>query len=151
VGSITHCHGYCAAVVAYRDEVLGLGIDAERNVPLVTDLHGHVCTPGELRDLHRRGITADLLGADPTMLVFSAKESIYKAWYPITGAWLGFENAAIELDVRRRRFSVRLDLSISKNPLVGHIAFSGVFSVTREYIFTLVVAAQWGNHVNPCL
>lgn len=30
-------------------------------------------------------------------LLFSAKESVYKAWFPLTGKWLGFEDADIEL------------------------------------------------------
>ena len=31
-------------------------------------------------------------------LLFSAKESIYKAWYPLTGRWLGFEEARLMVD-----------------------------------------------------
>ena len=31
-------------------------------------------------------------------LLFSAKESIYKAWYPLTGRWLGFEDARLTID-----------------------------------------------------
>lgn len=34
VGSITHCSGYCAAVVAKSSQVLSSGIDAEENLPL---------------------------------------------------------------------------------------------------------------------
>jgi 4'-phosphopantetheinyl transferase EntD len=30
-------------------------------------------------------------------LLFSAKESVYKAWYPLTRRWLGFEDASIRL------------------------------------------------------
>ncbi len=31
-------------------------------------------------------------------LLFSAKESVYKAWFPLTGRWLGFEEAAITIN-----------------------------------------------------
>ena len=31
-------------------------------------------------------------------LLFSAKEAVYKAWFPLAGRWLGFEDA----DRRRR-------------------------------------------------
>ena len=31
-------------------------------------------------------------------LLFCAKESVYKAWFPLTGRWLGFEGAEITLD-----------------------------------------------------
>jgi 4'-phosphopantetheinyl transferase EntD len=30
-------------------------------------------------------------------LLFSAKESVYKAWFPLTGAWLGFTDALLGL------------------------------------------------------
>jgi 4'-phosphopantetheinyl transferase EntD len=142
VGSITHCSGYCAAVVTYRERLLGLGIDAELNLPLPADLRDSVCTPEELRDFDLRGITADRLGADPAMLVFSAKESIYKAWYPITGVWLGFENATLALDLQRQCFSVRFDLDALTNTLVRNIDFQGRFAVTERHIFTLVVAGS---------
>lgn len=28
-------------------------------------------------------------------LLFSAKESVYKTWFPLTGRWLGFEDAEL--------------------------------------------------------
>jgi len=31
-------------------------------------------------------------------LLFSAKESVYKAWYPVARRFLGFEEAEIEVD-----------------------------------------------------
>jgi 4'-phosphopantetheinyl transferase EntD len=31
--------------------------------------------------------------------LFSAKESVYKAWFPLTGRWLGFEEADVEADI----------------------------------------------------
>ncbi len=40
-----------------------------------------------------------LAAADPGVswdrLLFSAKESVYKAWFPLTGQWLGFPDARI--------------------------------------------------------
>ena len=30
-------------------------------------------------------------------LLFSAKESVYKAWHPVAGSWLGFEDVEVEL------------------------------------------------------
>ena len=30
-------------------------------------------------------------------LLFSAKESVYKAWFPLTGRWLGFEDADVTI------------------------------------------------------
>jgi 4'-phosphopantetheinyl transferase EntD len=49
-----------------------------------------------------RDSLARLADHDPAVawdrLLFSAKESVYKTWFPLTGGWLGFEECRIELD-----------------------------------------------------
>ncbi|MDK0522797.1 4'-phosphopantetheinyl transferase superfamily protein [Streptomyces sp. ML-6] len=95
VGSMTHCVGYRAAVVARDADVLTIGIDAEHNAPLPDDVHDNIALTTEQErehELRRRnpGIHWD-------RLLFSAKESVYKAWFPLTRRWLGFEEADIVL------------------------------------------------------
>ena len=41
-------------------------------------------------------------------LLFSAKESVYKAWFRATGRWLGFEDAEVTIDPVARAFHARL-------------------------------------------
>lgn len=41
-------------------------------------------------------------------MLFSAKESVYKAWFPMTGRPLGFEDAQISFDPDDGTFSARL-------------------------------------------
>ncbi|MBU8859849.1 MULTISPECIES: 4'-phosphopantetheinyl transferase superfamily protein [unclassified Micromonospora] len=105
VGSITHCTGYRAAAVAPAGALAGLGIDAEPHEPLPDGVAGVVLTAGEPDRL------AALRAADPAThwdrLLFSAKESVYKAWYPLTGRWLGFEEAELTFD-RSGRFTARI-------------------------------------------
>jgi 4'-phosphopantetheinyl transferase EntD len=95
VGSITHCEGYRAAVVARQQEVASLGIDAEPHAPLPDGVLPTVALPTERRRL------AELAAARPGLcgdrLLFSAKESVYKAWFPLTGLWLDFTEADIDL------------------------------------------------------
>ncbi|WBC09298.1 4'-phosphopantetheinyl transferase superfamily protein [Micromonospora sp. WMMA1947] len=105
VGSITHCTGYRAAAVAPAGALAGLGIDAEPHEPLPDGVAGVVTVAGEPERL------AALRAADPAThwdrLLFSAKESVYKAWYPLTGRWLGFEEAELTFD-RDGRFTARI-------------------------------------------
>ncbi|GAA2345393.1 4'-phosphopantetheinyl transferase family protein [Dactylosporangium salmoneum] len=105
VGSMTHCDGYRAAAVARRDDIRSIGIDAEPDAPLPGGVLESVARPAE-RDMVRR------LAAEPAAhwdrLLFSAKESVYKAWFPLTGAWLGFEDAEILIDPAGRTFTARL-------------------------------------------
>lgn len=96
VGSITHCAGYRAAVVAHQQKVRSLGIDAEPHEPLPDGVLDAVSLPAERTDL------TDLSTADPTRhwdrILFSCKETVYKTWYPLTREWLGFEDARLHLD-----------------------------------------------------
>ena len=47
-------------------------------------------------------------GACWDRLLFCAKESVYKAWFPLAKRWLDFQDAAITVDPVRRTFTARL-------------------------------------------
>jgi 4'-phosphopantetheinyl transferase EntD len=96
VGSITHTTGFRAAAVAPRSVIASIGIDTEQNGPLPDGVEKLVTIAAE------RDMLAALSHAFPATqwgrLLFSAKESIYKAWYPLTGRWLGFEDVCLTID-----------------------------------------------------
>jgi 4'-phosphopantetheinyl transferase EntD len=105
VGSITHCAGYRAAAVARAGQVRSIGIDAEPDGPLPDGVLDRISLPGEramLRALAAPGPRWDLL-------LFSAKESVYKAWFPLTGRWLGFEDAELTIQ------------AATGHPATGHV------------------------------
>jgi enterobactin synthetase component D / holo-[acyl-carrier protein] synthase len=107
VGSITHCDGYRAVAVARAADVVSLGIDAEPHAALPDGILERVTVPAERE--HLRGLPA---GVHWDRLLFSAKESVYKTWFPLAGRWLGFEDAALTFapgpDPRRGEFVARL-------------------------------------------
>jgi 4'-phosphopantetheinyl transferase EntD len=136
-GSITHCRGYRAAAVARRDEIASLGIDAEPHGPLPDGVLESVATPADLDELRR------LVAADPGVrwdrLLFSAKESVYKAWYPLTGRWLDFLDADLRVDREAGSFTARLLVDGARTdggPPLGVLA--GRFLVRRGLIVTAV-------------
>ncbi len=94
VGSITHCQGYRAAAVALVGDILTLGIDAEPHEPL---------PDGVIDVIHstdrERAALAALAGSAPgthwDRLLFSAKETVYKAWYPYHRRMLDFTEAEL--------------------------------------------------------
>jgi 4'-phosphopantetheinyl transferase EntD len=106
VGSITHCAGYRACAVAPADELLTLGVDAELAEPLPPDLIGDIALPEERRWIERAA--AEQPGVHWDRLLFSIKESIYKAWFPLARSWLGFEDASVAIDGSRGTFSASL-------------------------------------------
>jgi 4'-phosphopantetheinyl transferase EntD len=127
--------GYCAAAVAWERDLRSLGIDAEVNRPLPEGVARRVCTDAERMWLAGLG-PAD--GIDWPMLVFSAKESVYKAWYPLTRRWLGFLDAEITVDRSRRSFRARLLVPPPESLGPAFEAFEGRFATTREHVFTAV-------------
>jgi 4'-phosphopantetheinyl transferase EntD len=92
VGSITHCEGYRAAAVARRSLVRSVGIDAEPAEALPERILERIARVEEVPEVLA---ARELSGLAYDRLLFSAKESVYKAWYPLTGRWLGFEDARV--------------------------------------------------------
>lgn len=105
-GSITHCTGYACSVVARSLDVAGLGIDAEPNAPLPDGVLRVIARPSEIA----RVLSTARNPNDPywDRLLFCAKEAAFKAWYPLTGEMLTFEDAEVELMPERKSFTVRV-------------------------------------------
>ena len=95
--------GYRAAVLGRTSDLATIGIDAEPNEPLPPGLLDSIAGPEEQQRLPgRHG------GAYWERLLFSAKESVYKAWFPLTGRWLGFEDVTLFIDPDRGTFTADL-------------------------------------------
>lgn len=105
VGSITHCTGYRACALARATHISGLGIDAEVNKPLA---------PGVLQRVafgREQDLAADVSAGGPVwldMLIFSAKEAVYKTWFPLTRRSLRFEDVELSLDLAAHTFRAAL-------------------------------------------
>lgn len=106
VGSMTHCLGYRAAALARRRDAVTIGIDAEPNEPLPNGVLDAVSLEAERALLARLAHDAPRVHWD--RLLFSAKESVYKAWYPLTGRWLDFAEADVAIDPAAAGFTARL-------------------------------------------
>ena len=106
VGSITHCAGYCAAAVARTKDLAAIGLDAEPNAALPGGVLEMVSQPAE------RARLRDLAAAQPEIswdcLLFCAKEAVYKAWFPLTGRWLGFADVDVTINATEGTFTARL-------------------------------------------
>ncbi|WP_327725161.1 4'-phosphopantetheinyl transferase family protein [Streptomyces europaeiscabiei] len=107
VGSMTHCRGYRAAAVARAVDMVSLGVDAEPNAPLAShSVLKLIALPEERVRLRRLAASRPEVCWD--RLLFSAKESVYKAWYPLAGSWLDFHEATIEVHPAAGTFTARL-------------------------------------------
>jgi 4'-phosphopantetheinyl transferase EntD len=95
VGSMTHCAGYRAGAVAWAENVVTIGMDAEPAAPLPVGVLAEVTAPAEREHLSRLAAAVPAVAWD--RLLFCAKEAVYKAWFPLARRWLGFEDAVVEL------------------------------------------------------
>ncbi|MFP5496250.1 MULTISPECIES: 4'-phosphopantetheinyl transferase [unclassified Pseudomonas] len=111
-GSITHSTGHAAAIVAHKTQWRGLGMDLENLLPLerAERLAGEILTPDELLRMAAgpREQVAQLV-----TLTFSAKESLFKALYPIVQKRFYFEHAELLewSDTGHARLRLLTDLS----------------------------------------
>jgi 4'-phosphopantetheinyl transferase EntD len=97
VGSLAHDPHVAVAVVAFRRDFAGVGIDIEPAEALPVDLLDLVATPVE-----RRNISGDPSGG---RLLFAVKEAVYKAVYPLDQIFLDHQD--VEIDFVNRKAIVR--------------------------------------------
>ncbi|HEX5067312.1 MAG TPA: 4'-phosphopantetheinyl transferase superfamily protein [Myxococcota bacterium] len=137
IGSLTHTDGFCAAAVARQGSLLALGLDAESS-PLSARAALRVLDASERAQIDR-------LASPPALgfatVAFSAKESIYKALYPLCGRKLVFGDAAIEIDPRAH--TVRITLRArGAGALPPGATIEGRYALTPTCVVTSVVVRR---------
>jgi 4'-phosphopantetheinyl transferase EntD len=108
VGSISHTGEYGVAAVALSETSGGIGIDLENRAE-TRAVESQILARAELGFLE--GLD-DPTRSDRVLEIFSAKETIYKAFYPRVRHYFGFDAAVVEhlsAEVLRARFTRLLD------------------------------------------
>lgn len=137
VGSISHTRGYCAVAVARKEHIVSLGLDAEGIRALRPGVARRVCTRAELEWVQR---------AEPSerdaraCTLFSAKEAFYKAQYPLTGRYLSFQAARVEVQEAEGRWS--LESLCPSGPLRAGSRFEGSFVQRAGLVVTALVITE---------
>lgn len=97
VGSLAHDATVAVAALARRDDYFSLGVDIEPAEPLASDLLDMVATAGERAAMRDEPLEGRLL--------FSIKEAVYKATYPLDRVFLDHHD--VEVDLAARKAMVR--------------------------------------------
>jgi 4'-phosphopantetheinyl transferase EntD len=136
VGSLTHCEGFRGAAVGRVADVRSVGIDAEPHDVLPKGVLDAISLPDE-----RRELTALRGGLHWDRILFCAKEATYKAWFPLTHRWLGFEDAHITfaLDESGGTFESRILIDPSAESGPPLTALAGRWSVRDGLALTAIV------------
>jgi len=134
-GSITHSEGFAAAAVGFAKDVSGIGIDLESLSRVVDfNIRRHVCVDKE----------REFLESLPTeqanrylRIIFSAKESIFKCFFPISQTYLYFQDAEIIIDENNSEFSFSLSKACTGITSAG-FQHSGRFSIKDDLLLTSI-------------
>ena len=102
VGAISHTGDLAVAIVGRQSDYAGLGVDLEQLSPGLSARAARlVCTPAEM------AWVGDAGGTSRGTMLFSAKEAVFKALFPIERVWLGFGDAELEWQPERCAFEAR--------------------------------------------
>jgi len=91
--------------VTRRGTIAGLGLDVERARPLQDRVAAMICTEAERDRLTR---LPDLPAPLWAMVLFCAKEGVYKCFYPLARMHLDFHDVEIDLDPPAGSFTARV-------------------------------------------
>ncbi|OLP55630.1 hypothetical protein BJF92_08110 [Rhizobium rhizosphaerae] len=121
IGSLAHDEEMAVAALAPAGPGLSLGIDVEPFAPLTNEIAALVRQPGDI-------MPRELDPAHAARLLFSAKEAIYKASFPLTGEVLGYEHIACDLTQGTALIASgqRLRLAFRLSPRIVVLAVAGM-------------------------
>jgi 4'-phosphopantetheinyl transferase EntD len=133
VGSITHTDCFSFAIVARSVHFRALGLDIEGDAALDPDLVALVCRPEEREGDGGSGES----GMDKAKLLFVIKEAFFKAYFPVTGAFLEFEDVLVTIDMHDQSFHAKL-VEPSKPSLAGSRVLEGRFGQSCGHLVAIV-------------
>jgi 4'-phosphopantetheinyl transferase EntD len=125
VGSISHCDGFCLAVVGRKNIISGIGVDVEENTPLPKDTLHIICDQTERYNIAR---SLQHSVADPGKIYYCAKEAFYKSVYPLTGIFFDF------LDVQ---------ISLSPPNSYGIGSFTPAVKASPDFLVGYIITGRW--------
>jgi 4'-phosphopantetheinyl transferase EntD len=118
VGSISHKEDRCVVAVAPRGRHGGIGVDIERDAAVKPGLERMICVPSERIWIDAEGPAES---GRRCRAVFSAKEAVYKAWFPTLREVWAFRDVEVAIDFARGEFRALLPPSAPEREVWGRI------------------------------
>jgi len=130
--TITHSGELCAAAAVKKGEIEAIGIDVEEHSALEPNIVKMILVPNEqmmINDLPSRG------GVHWAKVIFSAKESFYKAYFQIAEQYLDYLEAEFFIEPVNQSLSCHLLIPSPVSNLEGR-TFQGKYEIVDDYVFT---------------
>ncbi len=117
IGSITHNGDTALVALTKKFRLLGLDLESWMSPTQAAELRDLVAAPGELESLASGWLPERLL-----TVVFSAKESLFKALYPSVREYFDFDCAALlHLDEATGHFAIGLRRTLANGWTAGRV------------------------------
>jgi enterobactin synthetase component D len=136
-GSITHIEGYAICMASSLDDYESIGIDLEKIIPneLAMDIKETIIDSSELSILNSINMPFNEL----LTLVFSVKESLFKALYEFVAIYFDFHEAKIlGICFESRKVTISLNTCFASKYGVKEKYFC-YFHTDREHVLTYLV------------
>lgn len=141
LGSISHCSGMAIATVAICKELIGIGLDIEELVPntQANKLKAIIFTEEESRYFNKLDIDQGLLFT----IIFSIKESFFKAGYPTVGQYFGFYTiSVVHLCLKSQTVRFKMNKTLNQH-FQEKMVFEGGFKILpSNRVVSFVVVKQ---------
>jgi enterobactin synthetase component D / holo-[acyl-carrier protein] synthase len=144
IGSISHCMDQAVCIVAKQDHLSALGVDVELllSTESASQIHSRVHTQSELFELTSLGFETEIA----TTVIFSAKESFFKAFYPRVKTFFGFETVqVVAVDMNNGSLIFRVDESFKRQYRLRSY-YRCYFTVMENNVLTYIFESR--NHVS---
>lgn len=136
IGSITHNNSKAICAITYSGSKAQLGIDFEDNIPssVALEIGNNIHSDNEKKILIEQGLSNSIA----TTIIFSAKESLFKALYPKIRKYFGFEQASLSIaNVDAGYLILTVDDHLVNEYFVA-TQYICCFSLTDSGVFTLI-------------
>lgn len=136
-GSISHTEKQAIAILAPHRSNISLGVDIETLHPEVMRKMAATFTTASERNV----LAASHIPSETALLIiFSAKESLFKALYPQVQHIFGFEAAKLcELSSYNNRFTLELTRQLAPDLLAGY-RINGQYLISGDGVITIIIA-----------
>lgn len=135
VGSISHSGNAAICCLIHRTQNQLIGIDIENWIARSTALD----ISSSIINSHEYVLLSPLRTFEKIVtLAFSAKESLFKALYPVVGRYFYFDVARfIDFSITSFLFSIQIKENLS-NSVMAEDVFHGYFKINKSGIITIV-------------
>lgn len=135
-GCITHTRDHCAAVVGRTEgphAIRGIGVDIETPGRITDGIALKTFTEAERAAL---ALAPEALRQGRMCAIFCAKEAFYKMQFPLTKAWVGFQDVSVALE-EDGRFVLTLEKELAGGFRQG-AGFQGRVDIGKESVSALI-------------